>query len=309
MIIKSFIKEGSGFFGQDIKSWTNEFNKVEKIVESAADAERDYLSPFFKRFFPLPPGKILEGGCGTGRYVITYRKIGYDIIGVDFSGETIRRIKKECGEDFAVYEANITALPFEDNYFDCYYSGGVIEHFEAGPDMVLQEAHRVIKKGGILLATVPYVNLIRRFYFTIFPAIKTNRILLKRVKGCQPETGVPKRYNFCEYYFDVNSLAHFFKRNGFLIEKTYPIDILYGEIGLLLQKFIKRNQNCRQTTPINSASCKSNTIKTNNKRPLIKAWLYDFLITENRNNIFYKLPLTFINYLSGHMILFVARAI
>jgi len=167
MIIKAYTRGESAFSGQSIESWTKNWNETNRLLESSRNAEKDHLSGFFKIYFPRPPKKILEGGCGAGKYVIAYRKLGYDIIGVDFSGDTIKRIMQEMGENFPAYEANLLSLPFADGYFDCYFSGGVIEHFEEGPGDVLREARRVLKKGGVLLATVPYINLLRRLSFTL----------------------------------------------------------------------------------------------------------------------------------------------
>ena len=240
MIIKSFKKEGSSFFGQNIESWTKTLNEVEDIFDFSKNADKEHLSPFLKEFFPYPPKKILDGGCGVGRYVIAYRKLGYDISGVDFSSNIIRRIKKEVNENLPVYAADVTALPFKDGSFDCYFSGGVIEHFEEGPDAPLREARRVLKEGGVLLATVPYINLLRRLYFSIYATKEGNGLLQKICKRCQCDSYAPKGYNFCEYFFDVNSLTSYFKTNGFLIEEAYPTDFLWGEIGLLFRKYIKR---------------------------------------------------------------------
>ena len=315
MIIKSFNKKGFGFFGQDVESWTENQNLATDLAEDAKNADKNHLSPFFKKYFPQPPKKILEGGCGTGKYVICYRKLGYDILGVDFSGDTIRRIKGEIDESLPVYEADVTALPFEDGYFDCYYSGGVIEHFEEGPDEPLSEARRVLKKGGILLATVPYVNLLRRARFSFSPAAKTEGFLQKRCEVCRRDTQNPEGYNFCEYFFDVKSLKPYFEANGFLIEKTYPTDFLWGEMGAPLRKRIanrksrkeKRSFKPRETGKREALGEDFRTVSK--KKSFMEHLIYDFFITENRNNMLFRWPLTFLNYLSGHLVLFIARAV
>ena len=146
--VKLDLEEAMSFRKQIREVFSFKFLKV-FFQPSSKNADKDYLSPFFKKYFPYPPKRILEGGCGIGKYVIAYRKLGYDIVGVDFSGDTIKRIKEEVDEKLPVYEADVTALPFGDGFFDCYYSGGVLEHFEDGPDCLLKEARRILKKGGI----------------------------------------------------------------------------------------------------------------------------------------------------------------
>jgi ubiquinone/menaquinone biosynthesis C-methylase UbiE len=124
MIVKSYRRKGCGYLAQDAGSWAGVWDKITDFKSEASFASKDHLSTIFKHYFPFPPGRIIEGGCGTGKYVVAYRNMGYDIVGVDFSTDTIKRIKDCFGSHIPVSEADITALPYPDGYFDCYYSGG-----------------------------------------------------------------------------------------------------------------------------------------------------------------------------------------
>ncbi|MFA5388579.1 MAG: class I SAM-dependent methyltransferase [Candidatus Omnitrophota bacterium] len=302
MIIKSFRREGeSGYCGQDVESWTERWDNAEDLTELFKKADKDYLSIFFKKYFPKPPKRILEGGCGTGKYVFAYRKMGYDIIGVDFSAETIKRIKDIDGS-LPVYEGDVTKLSFEDQFFDCYFSGGVIEHFEQGPDIVIKEARRVLKTGGLFLATVPYVNFLRKVYFNMRSISEKKGILQKNYNDCKLDEVSPDKYRFCEYFFDVASLKPYFEKNGFTIEKTFPMNFIWGEVGKPLHKYIHMFKTSKSSSGSNSAN------KEKDKH-IIKDLAKDFLIIENRNNMFFRYPLTFINYLSGNMVLIAAKAV
>jgi len=130
------------------------------IEDTVRFCEFDPLRRVFERYFPRS-GRILEGGCGLGQYVIFYKRLGYDIQGVDFASETIGRILK-YDPTIPVSVGDVEHLNYPDNYFDVYYSGGVIEHFEEGPFHALKEAYRVLKNDGILILTVPYINLTRK---------------------------------------------------------------------------------------------------------------------------------------------------
>ena len=235
MVIKCYYgKARQHFRGQDRETWTAAWRRVD-IAQAARGADRDRLAPLFRRYFPRPPQRILEGGCGTGKYVIAYRRLGYDIIGVDFSSETVARIKA-FDPALPVACADVCSLPFEDGFFHCYYSGGVLEHFEAGPRRLLGEAHRVLAPGGLLLATVPYVNVLRRLGFVRTPAALQTRALWYAQRGeCRTEPP-PEGYNFAEYLFELSELRQHFRANAFRVERVHHCDLLHGEVGLALHQ-------------------------------------------------------------------------
>jgi SAM-dependent methyltransferase len=122
--------------------------------------EVDPLRRLFERY-ACAGSVMLEGGCGQGHYVAYYRARGVRTVGLDFAQETLAVLQARahglilCGGD-------VSRLPFRDRSFDVYYSGGVVEHFEAGAEAALAEARRVLKPGGVLLISVPYFSPLRR---------------------------------------------------------------------------------------------------------------------------------------------------
>src|SRR2546427_3960119 len=57
---------------------------------------------------------------------------------------------------------DLRELGFRSGAFDVYVSLGVVEHDPDGPAAILREAHRVLRLGGTLMLSVPYVNAARR---------------------------------------------------------------------------------------------------------------------------------------------------
>lgn len=109
----------------------------------------------------LPRGaRILEGGCGIGLYVFHLSKHGYNVIGVDFAKDTVKRINDAIPE-LKVYYADVRRLNFPDNYFDGYWSIGVIEHFYNGYEQIIREARRVLRPKGFFFLTFPYMSYVR----------------------------------------------------------------------------------------------------------------------------------------------------
>lgn len=111
----------------------------------------------YTKFLPKR-GRVLEAGCGLGRWVLYFRHHGYDIIGVDWSRKAIDQIKA-FDNSAPVQVADVQSLPFTDGHFRGVLSFGVIEHFVDGPEPVLREMNRVLEKKGILILTVPLRNL------------------------------------------------------------------------------------------------------------------------------------------------------
>jgi len=70
-------------------------------------------------------------------------------------------VKKNFPE-LDVRVGDVRKLKFNDDYFDGYFSLGVIEHFYDGYDKIAKEMSRVIKNEGYLFLTFPHMSLLRK---------------------------------------------------------------------------------------------------------------------------------------------------
>jgi SAM-dependent methyltransferase len=105
---------------------------------------------------------ILEAGSGLSAAVITLRRRGYHVIGLDYA-ENALHISRQFDPTLPLLVGDVHALPHPDNSLAGYLSFGVLEHFEHGMQPALKEAYRVLKPGGILVLTIPYPNVVHRF--------------------------------------------------------------------------------------------------------------------------------------------------
>jgi SAM-dependent methyltransferase len=94
-------------------------------------------------------GRLLDFGCGRKPYRDLFSVSEY--IGLD----THTGGHDHAGEDVDTYYEG-RALPFEDNSFDAVFSSQVLEHV-VDIDLSLSELFRVIRPGGQILATLPFV--------------------------------------------------------------------------------------------------------------------------------------------------------
>ena len=110
----------------------------------------------------LSQGKtILEGGCGYANHVYALQNKGYNVIGCDFAKITVEKINQAVPE-IDVRLGDVRKLPFNDGYFDGYWSLGVIEHFWNGYEDIAKEMHRVLRKDGYLFLTFPAMSPLRK---------------------------------------------------------------------------------------------------------------------------------------------------
>ncbi len=120
----------------------------------------DPLRPLFEKY-SREGSLMLEGGCGLGHYLAYYAAHGRRVVGLDFAQKALKNLSKRQNH-LDLCAGDVSRLPFADETFDLYYSGGVVEHFEGGAEKSLQEARRVLKKDGFLLMSVPYYSPLRR---------------------------------------------------------------------------------------------------------------------------------------------------
>ncbi len=104
---------------------------------------------------------ILEAGSGLSAAVITLRRLGYDVIGLDYAANALR-ISRQYEATLPLLVGDVHALPHAENSLGGYLSFGVLEHFEHGMMPALAEAYRVLKPGGIMVLTIPYPNVVYR---------------------------------------------------------------------------------------------------------------------------------------------------
>ncbi len=134
-------------------------NTIEKLYPKRI-MPTDYVINTTQKY--LPKGStILEGGCGTGQQVFKLQKSAYKVIGIDYAEKTVK-IVKQAKPELDIRLGDVRKLDFDDNYFEGYWSFGVIEHFYNGYDEIINEMYRVIKPGGYLFITFPHMSKLRK---------------------------------------------------------------------------------------------------------------------------------------------------
>ncbi len=183
--------------------------------------------------------RIIDAGCGFGKWVIYLKRQGYHILGIDDNKLAIARLK-EFDPSVQVEVGDILDIQYPDNSFDAYISMGVVEHFEDGPLPALREAYRLLKPDGLVFESTPTVNVLRHIVRrrvrgaldslpTSFKRLRSNWGKSKRTAILSAAaTLLPIRRraycHFMEYRFSKSELESYLKDAGFAVVETVPHD-------------------------------------------------------------------------------------
>lgn len=131
--------------------------ELELIQVTRAQATLNTYVPYLNK-----DGIHLEAGSGLSAVILTLKKMGYNVIGLDYAEKALHT-SHAYDASLSLVVGDVHALPHATNSLDSYLSFGVLEHFEHGMQPALKEAFRVLKPGGILILTIPYPNVVNRF--------------------------------------------------------------------------------------------------------------------------------------------------
>ena len=118
----------------------------------------------FAQYIPYK-GRVLDLGCGSGRFAPYVLAKKADYIGIDQSETIIEAAKNQYAMDGAKFvAANLLEIPCKDNYFDAVFSLATLHHIpsEKFQQQALDEIFRVLKPGGMAIITT--WNLYANYY-------------------------------------------------------------------------------------------------------------------------------------------------
>lgn len=180
-----------------------ETSDIHRIVQKGTGDKFEWNMRNFLEHPPVSAGRLLDVGCGSGRFLDAVVRRGYEGWGIDISGKHIEAARQFYGLK-NVYASTIEEFAAREDIprFDVITAFEVLEHLD-NPKIFFNSVKKLLKPGGYLVLSVPDAD---------------------RFGGCKEKEEYPPNHLF---HWRPEVLREFAESNGFAVEK------------LLRQPFIK----------------------------------------------------------------------
>lgn len=99
----------------------------------------------------VPGGRLLDVGCGNGRYLRTMRSLGWQVEGVELNRQSAEFCRST---GLSVHNGDLASAQFPSASFDVITARHVIEHIPT-PQRFMAELARLLKPSGRLVVETP----------------------------------------------------------------------------------------------------------------------------------------------------------
>ena len=162
---------------------------------------------------------LLDVGCGCAYIAKHFINSGTRVVSLDVAQANVEKaLKKYPSDNHAAVVADVFALPFKENTFDCIVASEIIEH-TVDPHAFVEALKRVLKPGGTLIISTPYKE----------------KIEYSLCIHCNCQT--PKNAHL--HSFDKNNMRSLHSTSGLEVERITLVGnklLLMSRMAILLDK-------------------------------------------------------------------------
>ncbi len=233
----------------------------------SARVKMDVMTNMLK---PGPSDRVLDIGCGNGRFVFFKRPSCGELVGIDagahFAPETLRSVDLARGD--------VRLLPFAEGSFDKAYSLDVLEHLnEEGVVSMLSEARRVLRPGGKFFV---YSHVMMSSKLAVFQRGVNRLVRYLDSKGLVDNA--PERERKSDHRNALRSyemLEAVLARTGFEIESIRYYNVFFKSvIEDLMLPIVEHNFYSKGKAPVKSPEKNAHGHSHDSAKPDVGRWAH-----------------------------------
>jgi SAM-dependent methyltransferase len=141
--------------------------------------------------------RVLDIGCGNGRYLCWLREIGWECYGNETDPRAVA-VARKAG--LSVFHGDLADANYADEFFDVVNVSSVLDH-TADPMGNVRHAYRVLRRGGWIVAHSPNFDGLQSWFF-----------------GTRWIDFIPPEHL---YFFTPRTFRSVFERAGFVVERIW----------------------------------------------------------------------------------------
>lgn len=142
------MKDTKDFYNKTALEWTNKWHEDESLLP--------YLKEFINCLAQNP--RILDLCCGAGYESMRMQRLGANVIGLDFSEESIRIAKERNPDIKFVIEDMLDDYSYLGKFDDCAVIAGLVHLPNEKLSKAFEQIHKVLNDDSFLFVAVKYGN-------------------------------------------------------------------------------------------------------------------------------------------------------
>ena len=237
-------KELNKFYPNNYYGEGGRFKKnIEKYLTNLTNFQRK------KEIFKYKQsGKILDIGCGTGKFLNVFDKSKWQKFGIEpnilgYEGAT----KKDS---IKMFNRDLINCELPSGHFDVVTMWHSLEHID-NPLETMREVHRITKEGGIFIISTPnseslgFKTCQKKWFHLDMPRhlfLYNEKILKKNLEKNNFKT-IKATSPLLEYPLDLcNSISNTLSRSQFVKLAAFPLALGVTQLLKLINKFYSRGE-------------------------------------------------------------------